>query len=60
MSEAPVQAPVVAQANGAAAVQSYHDQVAQLQKIIPQMQANLTAAENKLADLLANPVLLHA
>lgn len=51
--------PIIAKPNGAAAVASYNSQVAQLQTRISDLQTNLTALQNQLADLLANPVVLH-
>lgn len=52
--------PVVASSNGFAAVANYQLQVSQLQKRIPELQKILTDVETKLANLLANPVILHA
>jgi prefoldin subunit 5 len=51
---------VVAKPNGAAAVDNYTKQVAQVQKSITDMTTRLAAAQAKLTTLQANPVVLHA
>ena len=51
--------PVPAVPNGAAAVANYNQQVEQTQKLVADLTARLTAANEKLAALLASPVVLH-
>lgn len=54
-----IPAPITASPNGAGAVANYNMSVAQLQKRIPELETLLSNAQAKLAELLANPVVLH-